>query len=263
VELGLQGKVAIVAASSKGMGKACALELAAEGARVAMCARTEAELGAAANEVRQKTKGEALAVPADVANLADIQRVVARTVEAFGGVDILVANAGGPPLGVFDQMTDVQWQAAFELNLLSTIRFIREVLPYMREKRWGRIINIQSSSVKQPIDGLILSNTIRPGVVGLAKSLAVELAKDNILINTVCPGRILTDRLRQGIAYRAREAGKNFEEYLPSYVADIPLGRIGTPEEFANMVVFLASERASYITGVTVQVDGGLIRGIL
>jgi 3-oxoacyl-[acyl-carrier protein] reductase len=263
MELGLKGKVAIVAASSKGLGRACTLGLATEGARVTMCARTETELIAAANEVREKTKAEALAVPADVTKLADIQRVVTKTVEAFGSVDILVANAGGPPPGVFDQMADAQWQAAFELNLLSTIRFIREVLPHMRKKRWGRIINIQSSSVKQPIDGLILSNAIRPGVVGLAKTLAIELAKDNILVNTACPGRILTDRLRSFVTHRAREAGRSFEEYLPTAVADIPLGRIGTPEEFANMVVFLASERASYITGVTVQVDGGLIRGIL
>ena len=263
MELGLKGKVAIVAASSKGLGKACALGLAAEGARVVMCARTEAELIAAANEVREKTKAEALAVPADVSRLADIQRVVTKAVEAFGGVDVLITNAGGPPPGLFDQMADAQWQAAFELNLLSTVRFIREVLPHMRKKRWGRIINIQSSSVKQPIDGLILSNAIRPGVVGLAKTLAVELAKDNILINTVCPGVILTDRLRSFVTHQARQTGKSFEEYLPTWVANVPLGRIGIPEEFACMVVFLTSERASYITGVTVQVDGGMVRGIL
>ena len=263
MDLGLTGKTAVVAAASKGMGKACALGLAAEGARVAMCARSEADLLAAANEIRQKTKAEVLAVPADVTRLADIQRVVAKTVEAFGGVDILVANAGGPPLGGFDQMSDEDWQAAFELTLLSTIRLIREVLPHMRKRRWGRILTIQSSSVKQPIDGLILSNGIRPGVVGLSKTLATELGKDNILINTVCPGRILTDRLQSGLRRRAQQAGKSLEEYLPTATAEIPLGRIGSPEEFANMVVFLASERASYVTGATIQVDGGLIRGIL
>ncbi len=263
MDLGLKGKVAIVAAASKGMGKACALGLAAEGARVTMCARTEADLVAAGGEIREKTGTEVVAVPADVTRLADIQRVVAKTVETFGGVDILVANAGGPPSGGFDQMSDAEWQAAFELNLLSTVRFIREVLPHMRRKRWGRILNIQSSSVKQPIDGLILSNGIRPGVAGLSKTLAAELGKDNILINTVCPGRILTDRLRSNLGTRARQAGKTLEEYLPAATAEIPLGRIGSPEEFASVVVFLASERASYVTGATIQVDGGLIRGLL
>lgn len=263
MDLGLKGKVAIVVAASKGMGKASAMGLAAEGARVTMCARTEADLIVAANEIREKTKAEVLALPADVTRLADIQRVVAKTVEAFGGVDILVANAGGPPPGGFDQMTDADWQAAFELTLLSTIRFIREVLPHMRQKRWGRILNIQSSSVKQPIAGLILSNGIRPGVAGMSKTLAAELGKDNILINTVCPGRILTDRLRSHMGGRAQQVGKTFEEYLPQVTADIPLGRVGSPEEFANMVVFLASERASYVTGATIQVDGGLIRSIV
>lgn len=264
MDLGLKGKAAIVAAASKGMGKACALGLAAEGARVAMCSRSEADLRAAADEVRARTRAEVLAVPADVTRLADIQRVVAKTVEAFGGVDVLVANAGGPPPGGFDQMSDAQWQGAFELTFLSTVRLIREVLPHMRKKRWGRILTIQSSSVKQPINGLILSNGIRPGVAGLFKTLAVEVGKDNILINTICPGRILTDRLRSNAALRAREAGKTLDEYFATTAAaEIPLGRIGTPEEFADVVVFLASERASYVTGTTIQVDGGLIRGLL
>ena len=262
MDLGLKGKVAIVAAASKGMGKATAMGLAGEGARVTMCARTEADLIAAANEIREKTKAEVLAIPADVTRHPDIQRVVTKTVEAFGGVDILVANAGGPPTGSFDQMTDAEWLAAFELTLLSTVRFIREVLPHMRKNRWGRIITIQSSSVKQPIEGLVLSNGIRPGVVGLFKTLATELGKDNILINTVCPGRILTDRLRSHMGARAKHAGKTFQEFMPNVTADIPLGRIGSPEEFSNMVVFLASERASYVTGATIQVDGGLIRSI-
>lgn len=263
MDLGLGGKVALVAAASKGMGKACAMGLAAEGARVAICARTEADLASAAEEIRQKTDAEILPVRADLTRIEDIRRAVQATVDAFGGIDILVNNAGGPPPGAFDQLTDAQWQSAFELTLLSTVRLIREVLPYLRAKRWGRILNIQSSAVKEPIHGLILSNGIRPGVIGLAKTLAAELGKDNITINTICPGRILTDRLLSLMAVRARQAGKSLDAYLPEATADIPLGRIGSPEEFASMVVFLASERASYVTGVTVQVDGGLIRGLL
>lgn len=263
VELGLKGKVALVAGASKGMGKACAMGLAWEGARVAICARTKADLTAAALEIRQKTNAELLAVPANLAELEDIQHAVRTTVATFGGVEILVNNTGGPPPGGFDQTSDAQWQSAFELTLLSSVRLIREVLPHMRAKRWGRIISIQSTSVKQPINGLILSNGIRPGVVGLSKTLATELGKDNITINTICPGRILTERFRSVMGIRAQQAGKSFQEFLPEATADIPLGRIGSPEELANMVVFLASERASYVTGVTVQVDGGLVCGLL
>lgn len=258
MDLGLKGKTALVTAASKGMGKACALGLAAEGARVAMCARTENDLRLAGDEVRSKTGAEVLTVPADVTRAADVKNVVARARDAFGGVDILIANAGGPPRGNFDDMSDDHWQKAFELSLLSAIRLIREVLPGMRARRWGRIINIQSTSVRQPIPGLLLSNGIRPGVIGLAKTLASELGKDNVLVNTVCPGRIMTDRFLSG----ATQAGIPTEKYLTAQSADVPLTRIGTPEEFANVVVFLASERASYVTGVTLQVDGGLVRGI-
>ena len=260
MDLGLTGKSALVTGASKGMGKACALGLAAEGARVAMCARTEAGLVAAAAEVRARTGAEVLAVTADVTRAEDVKALVARTRQAFGGVDILVANAGGPPRGSFDELSDdAQWHGAFDLSLLSVVRLVREVLPGMRQRRWGRIVTIQSGSVKQPIPELVLSNAIRPGVAGLAKSLASELGKDNILVNTVCPGRIMTDRFLEG-ALRARVPT---EEYLARQSLDIPLARVGTPEEFANVVVFLASERASYVTGVAVQVDGGLIRGLL
>jgi len=183
----------------------------------------------------------------------------ARAREAFGGVDVLVANAGGPPRGSFDELDDAQWYGAFEVSLLSVVRLIRAVLPDMRRRRWGRVITIQSSSVKQPIPGLDLSNAVRPGTAGLMKTLAGDLGRDNILVNTVCPGRILTDRLLGG----ARQAGVSPEEYAVRVGADVPLGRVGTAEEFANVVVFLASERASYVTGVALQVDGGLIRGLL
>lgn len=259
MDLGLKGKSALVTAASKGMGKACALGLAAEGARVAMCARTSSELTAAAAEVRDKTGAEVLAVPADVTRAEDVKALVGRARQAFGGIDILVTNAGGPPRGSFDELSDAQWHGAFDLSLLSVVRLVREVLPGMRERRWGRIVTIQSVSVKQPIPELVLSNAIRPGVAGLAKSLASELGKHNILVNTVCPGRIMTDRFLEG----ARRARVPTEEYLASQSADIPLARVGTPEEFASVVVFLASERASYVTGVTVQVDGGLVRGLL
>ena len=258
MNLGLTGKTALVTAASKGMGKACALGLAAEGARVVMCARTDVDLQAAAAEVRGKTGAQVVAMPADVTSADQVKALVARAHEAFGGVDILVANAGGPPRGYFDELSDEQWYGAFEVSLLSVVRLIREVLPSMRQRRWGRIITIQSSSVKQPIDGLDLSNAIRPGAAGLMKTLATELGADNILVNTVCPGRILTDRLLGG----ARQAGLSPEEYVRQVGADVPVGRVGTPEEFANVVVFLASERASYVTGVAIQVDGGLIRGL-
>jgi 3-oxoacyl-[acyl-carrier protein] reductase len=262
MELGLTQKVAIVAAASKGIGRASAEALAREGARVAICARSAGELEAAAAAIRSAARAEVLAVPADVTRADDVRRLVARTVEAFGGADILVTNAGGPPPGRFDQATDADWQAAFELNLLSTVRMVREVLPHMRQRRWGRIINIQSTSIKQPIDGLLLSNGIRPGVAGLARSLVQEVSRDGITVNTICPGRIATDRSRSFLESRARAAGMPLDEYARRDLASIPMGRMGEPEEIGHVVAFLASERASYVTGVTLQVDGGLVRGL-
>ncbi|MGQ0663160.1 MAG: SDR family oxidoreductase [Pseudomonadota bacterium] len=259
MDLGLNGKTALVCGASQGMGKACALALAKEGARLAMCARRPAELAAAVAEVEAKTGSAAIAIPADLMRAADVGRVIERATAAFGGIDILIANAGGPPRGSFDDFTDEHWQTAFDLQLMSVVRLVRGVLPSMRARRWGRIVAIQSSSVKQPIPGLDLSNGIRPGVVGVLKSLAPQVAKDNILITTVLPGRIMTERFLAG----AEKEGLSREQFIARESAQIPIGRVGTPEEFANMVVFLASEKASYVTGATIQVDGGLIRGLL
>ncbi len=259
MDLGLKGKVALVTAASKGMGRACALGLAAEGARVAVCARNEGELKTAADEMRTRTKAEVLAVRADVTKAEDVKALVAQVKQAFGDPDILIANCGGPPRGFFEEFGDDAWLGAVEVSLMSTVRLVREVLPGMRAKRWGRILTIQSVSVKQPLPDLLLSNAVRPGVAGMMKSLALQLGKENILVNTLCPGKILTDRLMGGL----KQSGLSREEYLARQGAEIPLGRVGTAEEFANVAVFLASERASYVTGVSLQIDGGLVRGLL
>ena len=258
MDLGLNGRVALVTAASKGMGKASAMGLAAEGAKVVMCARTEADLKTAAEEIRAKTKAEVLAMPADVTKKEDVTALVDRAMKTFGHIDILVANAGGPPRGYFEEMSDEQWQGAFDVSLLSVVRLVRAVLPSMKARRWGRILTIQSVSVKQPIPELLLSNAVRPGVAGMMKTLAGQLGKDGITVNTVCPGKIMTDRFLGG----QKLSGLSREEYLARAVEDVPVHRIGTPEEFANVIVFLASERASYVTGVSVQVDGGLVRGL-
>jgi len=259
VDLGLNGKVAIVAASSKGLGKASALALAREGTRVTICARTEADLHAAAGEIRAETGAEVLAVPADLASADGIHTVVTATAGRFGGVDILVNNSGGPTRGKFGDFTDADWRQAFEAVTLNFVRFVREVLPYMRGQRWGRIIGIQSSSVKQPVEGIDMSNGLRPGVAGLMKALTPDLAKDGITINLVLPGMFLTSRIIAG-AGRSPEEDQALQARLAPIAAAIPLGRLGEPIELGNLVAFLASRQASYITGAVYQVDGGLIR---
>jgi 3-oxoacyl-[acyl-carrier protein] reductase len=262
VDLGLAGKVALVAASSKGLGKASALALAHEGARVTICARTEADLEAAAEEIQRQTGAEVLAVPADLTSAAGIHSVVAATAERFGGVDVLVNNSGGPARGTFSDFTDEDWRRAFEVVTLNFVRFVREVVPYMRGQRWGRIIGIQSSSVKQPVEGIDLSNALRPGIAGLMKSLMPDLAKDGITINLVLPGVFLTSRIIAG-AGRSPETDKALHDQLAPVAATIPAGRLGAPMELGSLVAFLASQQASYITGAAYQVDGGLIRSHL
>jgi 3-oxoacyl-[acyl-carrier protein] reductase len=248
MDLGLEGKVALVAASSKGLGRASALALAREGARVTVCARTPDVLEAAAAEIRQQTGAQVLAVPADVSTAEGISAVVAATADRFGTVDILVDNSGGPPIGGFAELTDEDWLRGFEIVTLNFVRFVRAVLPYMRGSKWGRIISIQSSSVKQPVANIDLSNGTRPGVAGLMKALMPELAQDGITINLVLPGSFRTDRI----------GAARLQPGAP--VPGIPVGRFGEPIELGNLVTFLASELSGYITGATYQIDGGSIR---
>jgi 3-oxoacyl-[acyl-carrier protein] reductase len=262
MDLQLKGRTAIVLASTKGLGKATAFSLAKEGANVVISGRDEKASATVAQELQQATGQEPLAVVTDVTKAADIERLVQKTVDAFGTVDILINNAGGPPAGTFDQMTDEHWQQAFELNLLSVIRAVRAVLPHMRAQKFGRIVNFASSSFKQPLDNLILSNTFRTGIVGLAKSLANELGPDGILINTVGPGRIGTDRLAYLDSVRADKLGVSPDQVRQQIEATIPVGRYGEPEEFARVITFLASPANSYVTGQSLLVDGGLVKAI-
>ncbi len=262
MDLGLKDKVALVAAASKGLGKAAALELAREGVRLAICARGEGALRATAAEIEQATGGQVLALVADVSLPDDVARLVQTTVDRLGRLDVLVTNAGGPPAGYFLDFDDDVWQAAFELTLLSTVRLCRAAIPHMRQNGWGRIINITSVSVKQPIDNLLLSNALRAGVVGLAKTLSSQFAGEGITVNSVCPGWTLTDRVAELNAARARELGIPAQEIEQQVTANIPMKRMGQPEELAALIAFLASERAGYITGTAIQVDGGYVKGL-
>jgi 3-oxoacyl-[acyl-carrier protein] reductase len=226
---------------------------------VTICARTEADLHATAEQIRGETGAEVLAVPADLARADGISTVVAATAERFGGVDILVNNSGGPARGRFADFTDADWLQAFEVVTLNFVRFVRDVVPYMRAQGWGRIIGIQSMSVKQPVDGIDMSNGIRPGVAGLMKSIMPDLAQDGITINLVLPGMFLTSRIIAG-AGRSPEEDQVLQAQLAPVAATIPVGRLGDPLELGNLVAFLASQQASYITGAVYQVDGGFIR---
>jgi 3-oxoacyl-[acyl-carrier protein] reductase len=262
VDLGLKDRVAVVAASSQGLGKAVALGLANEGARLALCARTESTLNAAAEEIRRATGCEVLARTVDVTVYDEVRRFIADTVAAYGRLDICVANAGGPPSKTFAETTVEDWQAATGLNLMSTVYLARETLPVMQQQRWGRFIAITSVTVKQPVEGLILSNAVRSGVTGLIKTLANEYGPYNVLVNSVCPGYTATARLISLAGSLGKKEGLPPEEIQDRWARQSALRRVGRPEEFANLVVFLASERASYITGSAIAVDGGYVKGL-
>ncbi|MGV3463881.1 MAG: SDR family oxidoreductase [Heyndrickxia sp.] len=261
MELGLKGKTALVVASSQGLGKAIASSLVSEGVNVMLASRNEEQLQSVEQELAALQKGKVRHIRCDITKPEEIQKMVEHTKSEFGRLDILINNAGGPPAGSFEEMTDEHWQNAFELNLLSYIRIIREALPLLKVNG-GRIINIASSSIKEPIPGLILSNTFRTGIVGLSKTLASEFAPFNILINTVGPGRIATDRVKHLDEVNASKNDISLEEVESLEKQAIPLQRYGRPEEFANVVTFLVSDANSYMTGSSFLVDGGKIKAI-
>jgi 3-oxoacyl-[acyl-carrier protein] reductase len=261
MDLGLKDRVALVAASSQGIGKAVAMALAREGTKLAVCARTASAISAAADEIRAATGADVLARPTDVTDYDAVRRLVAETLERFGRIDICVTNAGGPPSKTFAETTLEDWASAVNLNLMSTVYFAREVLPLMQKQRWGRFLTITSVSVKQPIDGLVLSNSVRSAVSGLVKSLSNEYGPYNVLVNNICPGYTRTERLTGISARLAQSGGVTVEQIQQRWTSQIPLGRLAEVEEFAGVVAFLASERASYITGASIAVDGGWVKG--
>jgi len=258
---GLKDRVAIVCAASQGLGFACASALAAEGARLAICSRDEKRIQSAAEKLRRQHHVDVLAHAVDVTDPAAVERFVAATAERFQRIDICVTNSGGPPAKGFLATTNDEWQRALESNFLSVVYFAKQVIPHMQRAHWGRLITITSVSVKQPVPNLVYSNAVRSSVVGLVKSLSNEFGKDGILVNNVGPGFTATDRLKQLAASRSKVSGQSEADIFAAWAADTAVKRVGTPEEFADVVVWLASERASNVTGQTILVDGGSYRG--
>jgi 3-oxoacyl-[acyl-carrier protein] reductase len=262
MDLGLKDKVALVTAASKGLGKATALQFAREEAKVALCARSDLA-DRAADDIRRETNAKMLAVRADVTQPADVERLIDATVERFGGLDILVTNAGGPPSGTFDNFDMDAWQKAVDLTLLSAVRLIKIALPYLRRSTAPAILNMNSITTKQPIANLTLSNSIRMAVIGLTKTLSQELGPDGIRVNSILPGWTFTERVDEIMKARAAKSGRTPEEEAALITASSPLRRMGRPDEFANVAVFLCSPAASYVNGVMLLVDGGSYAGMM
>ncbi len=262
MNLGLQNRSVIVCASSEGIARSAAEKFAEEGARVAMCSRDASKLQAAANEIRSRYKAAVLAEPLDVTDVDAVQKFVAHVAQEFDGVDICVTNAGGPPPKSFLQTNAEEWQRAVELNFMSIIHFAHAVLPWMQKKSWGRLVTITSVSVRQPVSDLVYSNSVRAGVLGLVKSLSNEFGKDGITVNNVAPGYTATDRLKELARKQAPQAAMTEDAFLAHLGAQTALKRVATADEVADAIVWLSSDRASYITGQTVLVDGGLYRGL-
>jgi 3-oxoacyl-[acyl-carrier protein] reductase len=256
MDLGLKGKRALVLAASRGLGYACARGLAQEGCHLVICSRDDARIQAAADRIRTETGAKVEALAADVSTGAEAERLVAAATTAYGGLEILVHNAGGPPAGQFHTVNEAQWKQAFEQNMMSFVRSVTAAVPEMKKAGYGRILTIASSSIKQPIPNLMLSNAFRAGVWGIAKTLSQELGPQGILVNVIAPGRIDTERIAELDQANATRTGTPVEAVRKASVASIPAGRLGTPEEFANLVVFLASAKASYISGQGIFVDG-------
>lgn len=262
MNLGLKEKAALVAASSRGLGKAIALQLSREGAHVAICARHERELIKTKKEIEERSGGRVIAQVADVTDSASVKKLFKYVIAEFGTIEILICNAGGPPSGLAKEFRPDDYLKALKLNLLSTVNLCYEAIPHMQKQKWGRIVNLASVSAKQPIDTLILSNTARAGVLGFSKSLSNQMAPFGITVNSVCPGYTKTERVTAlGKAYEDSGKGST-RDFFRSIEKSIPMGRLGRPYEIASAVAFLCSEAAGYITGVALQVDGGYIKSI-
>jgi len=261
MDLELTNRVAMVAAASKGLGKACALALAKEGCRVSIMARNAATLEKTGEEI--SAHGETLAVTGDVASATDLEKWYRQTIDRFGQIDILVTNTGGPPVKRFMELTEEQWMAGVESTLMNVVRLSKLVIPGMQARQWGRIIHLTSLVAKQPVDELTISSTLRAGLSGLTKTMANQLGPDKITVNAILTGHILTDRQYAIADVRVAERNITFDQYFAQAAAEIPLRRLGEPREIGEVVAFLASARASYISGVSLQVDGGLIRGTM